>query len=130
MMRPRFSLRGVLILTAIVAVFCGWRDRPRQVAKRFVAALEAKDQAALERLIVDHARFERMLRILQNAASEGTAQREGQTFAEWLKGQCRVQFTIDGAGNLPDFQGLATAFSTSVAIQSVARSGGIFIHVR
>ena len=26
---PRFSLRGLLILTALRAVFCYWHDRPR-----------------------------------------------------------------------------------------------------
>ena len=42
-MKPRISLRGLLIFTAIVATFCYWRDRPRQIANRFVAAIEAGD---------------------------------------------------------------------------------------
>ena len=38
----------MLILTAGLAAFCYWRDRPRQVANRFVAAIEAGDYAAAE----------------------------------------------------------------------------------
>jgi hypothetical protein len=42
-MTPRISIRGLLFLTALVAAFCYWRDRPRQIANRLVAAIEAGD---------------------------------------------------------------------------------------
>jgi hypothetical protein len=45
-MRPRFSLRWLLILTALVAAVCGWVVRPTVVANRFAATLHAKDYAA------------------------------------------------------------------------------------
>jgi hypothetical protein len=51
MKRPRISLRGLLILTALLAAFCYWRDRPRQVANRFVAAIEAGDYRAAEAIL-------------------------------------------------------------------------------
>jgi hypothetical protein len=42
---PRFSLRALILLTALLAGFCYWRDRPRQMANRFVAAIEGRLQA-------------------------------------------------------------------------------------
>ncbi len=45
---PRFSLRGLLLLTAAVAALGYWRDRPRQMANRFVALIEAGDYRAAE----------------------------------------------------------------------------------
>ena len=50
-MRVRFSLRGLLIVTALLAAFCYWRDRPRQIANQFVAAFESKDRVTLNRLL-------------------------------------------------------------------------------
>jgi hypothetical protein len=51
MTRPRFSLRALLLLTLAVAAFCYWRDRPRQMAKRFVAVMEAGDYITAEAMM-------------------------------------------------------------------------------
>jgi hypothetical protein len=51
MTRPRFSLRGLLLLTALVAGFCWYRDLPRQEAARFSAAVNGRDFAAAEALL-------------------------------------------------------------------------------
>jgi hypothetical protein len=47
-MRPRFSLRGLLLLTACLAALLYWFSRPLQVANHFVAAIEAGDHKAAE----------------------------------------------------------------------------------
>jgi hypothetical protein len=53
-MRPRFSLRRLLIFTAVVAAGCyWWIARPTNVANRFRSALAAQDFEAAERLCVD-----------------------------------------------------------------------------
>jgi hypothetical protein len=127
---PRFSLRGLLLLTAIVAALGYWRDRPRQIANQFTAALEAKDRAALGRLVADFSRYDRMFSLLGNAATDTSAAREDQRFSDWVKGECRVLFVIDGPGNLHNYRGTGVASATNVKLQSAAVSGGLLIHVK
>jgi hypothetical protein len=43
MTRPRFSLRGLLLLTVAVATVCWYRDLPRQNGERFARLFEASD---------------------------------------------------------------------------------------
>lgn len=71
-----------------------------------------------------------MFDVLENAASDGTGLQDGQTFSDWVKGNYYVLFMIDGAGNLPNFQGLAVASSQGIEILDVARSGGIRLYVK
>jgi hypothetical protein len=53
-MRPRFSLRWLLLLTAAIAVACyGWITRPTIVANRFTKSLESRNFGAADRLCVD-----------------------------------------------------------------------------
>jgi hypothetical protein len=53
-MRPRFSLRWLLILTALVAVACyWWTARPTILANRFRNRIAAQDFAAADRLCRD-----------------------------------------------------------------------------
>jgi hypothetical protein len=50
-MRPRFSLRRLLLFTALVAAACyWWIARPTNTAKRFVAAVNCGDFAAAQTL--------------------------------------------------------------------------------
>jgi hypothetical protein len=52
--RPRFRVRTLLILTALVAAGCyWWIARPTMVAERFVAALATDDRRSLESLWTD-----------------------------------------------------------------------------
>jgi hypothetical protein len=49
--RPRFSLRALLVLTALAAAFCyWWIARPTAVAERFVAAYLAEDSSTVNRM--------------------------------------------------------------------------------
>jgi hypothetical protein len=53
-MRPRLSLRMLLVLTALAAAACyWWVARPTIVAARFIAAFAAGDQMKLESLWTD-----------------------------------------------------------------------------
>ena len=129
-MRVRISIRGLFIITALMAAFCYWRDRPRQMANRFVRAIEARDQAALDRLVTGDSRTEDMFSLLGNAATDALALREVHTFFDWIKGERRLVFVIDGPGNLENFHVNAVASSTGVTLQDVARSGGLRIYVK
>jgi hypothetical protein len=85
---PRFSLRGLLLLTACLAIFCYWRDRPRQVAKRFAAAVEAGDFQAAEAMFTikdDH--FPK----LPPASPHWKALPIKSTWQDWLAGRCVVR---------------------------------------
>jgi hypothetical protein len=85
-MRMRVSIRGLFIITALIAAFCYWRDRPRQIANRFVKAIEARDQAALDRLVKDDRRTDDVFSLFGNSATDASALREGQTISDWMKG--------------------------------------------
>jgi hypothetical protein len=50
---PRFSIRTILVATAISAAGCWWVVRPTAVARRFVAAIAAQDFAAADSLGID-----------------------------------------------------------------------------
>jgi hypothetical protein len=51
MMRPRFSLRTLLIATAILAGLCYyWIEMPRATAKRFVDAIGAEEFSVADRM--------------------------------------------------------------------------------
>jgi hypothetical protein len=104
---PRFSLRGLLILTASLAAFCYWRDRPRQVAKRFVAAVEAGDYKLAEAMLDEKASIgstvfdlrppPRLLRDASTKPLKWTVVENGQTFGDWLTGRYHVSLdAVDG----------------------------------
>jgi hypothetical protein len=53
-MRPRFSLRWLLLLTALVAAVCyWWIARPTNVANRFAAAIDSADYAAAQGMVAE-----------------------------------------------------------------------------
>src|SRR5262245_1142029 len=90
MKRPRFSLRTLLILTALLAAFCYYRDRPRQVANRFIAAIEAGHYRAAEAVFGERVG-------LANPPKGGTwvAEREKQSVDDWLHGRCYIRMYTD-----------------------------------
>jgi hypothetical protein len=54
MIRPRFSLRWLLIFTALAAVACyWWIARPTILANRFAAAIHRRNLAAADNLCID-----------------------------------------------------------------------------
>jgi hypothetical protein len=86
MTRPRFSLRGLLLLTALVAAFCYWHDRPRRVANKFAALLEGANFEAANAMIFlgEH----RMTAAFHASAYE--VQRSEQSLRDWLSGRCPI----------------------------------------
>jgi hypothetical protein len=50
-MRPRFSLRTLLILTTLAALACGWLIIPSLRAERFIAAIHRDDLTAADKMI-------------------------------------------------------------------------------
>jgi hypothetical protein len=97
-MRFRFSLRALLVLTACLAAVAYYRDRPRQLADRFVRAVAARD------FELANATCNRELPIFGLELKYGrrpiTAVREPQSVADWLAGRCLVTVTF---GNPPVF---------------------------
>lgn len=92
-MKLRFSLRKLLLLTACLAAFCYWRDRPRQIADRFVAAVDARDRGLTDSLFVSGTQGPWVFEF-GGPDGEYAAVRETQSPLEWLKGQCRVVVEI------------------------------------
>jgi hypothetical protein len=124
-MRLRVSVRRLLVFIALFAVLCYWIERPRQVANQFVNALYAKDRIALGRLRALDARNDEMLEVLSNSSSFASAQPGGRRFVDFVKGEYPVLFVIDGAGNLPDFQGIAVASWFCIQFEYVVREPGL-----
>jgi hypothetical protein len=123
-MRPRISLRGLLILTALLAAFCYWRNRPRQIASQFVAAIEAGDYAFADTLVVDDDGTFSM-RECAGPAGEFWIVRVPQTSTDWLNGQCRITFV--GKGSAFGVDGTVAATASGIRKLKISRSdyGGI-----
>jgi hypothetical protein len=100
-MKPRTSLRGLMILTACVAAACWRLDLPRQRLNRFVAAVEAGDYERARAMVdADHARH---IRLPRDFAAQwpnipcgwGVFPREPSAL-DWLLG--RRRFSVGGLG--------------------------------
>jgi hypothetical protein len=86
MTRPRFSLRGLLLLTVGVALVCYWQDKPRRVANEFAALLEAGDTDAANSMtfVGEH----RWSTSFHGSGYEVTP--AGQSPNEWLRGRYAI----------------------------------------
>jgi hypothetical protein len=86
--RPRFSLRGLLLLTVAVAAVCWYRDLPRQNANQFAVAIRRGHLDDAHALLT--ARFsavtpQRALRHLHRVEVKS------QTPADWFYGNCFIE---------------------------------------
>src|SRR5687768_9737013 len=95
LMKPRFSLRALLIIVACLAALGYWRNRPRQIADQFVAALVAGDYQLANSLFV--AEYDQANAfIADDSAAEFWAERQSQSTTEWLRGECGAKFIGKG----------------------------------
>jgi hypothetical protein len=119
MRRPRFSLRSLLIVTAILAAICYWRERPRQMANRFVAAIEAGEYYLAESMCGDEplALSERLVNL-----GGWEAARKPQTMTDWLLGRCYVH--VGGRMKYTDDDGTFQIYSSYRPL--VARAAGVY----
>jgi hypothetical protein len=89
MPRPRFSLRGLLLLTVALAAFCWYRDLPRQYAIRFAALREAGEHKAASQLIVGHEGHSAQKKLHAPARMpDWKVASLKQTPKDWLLGRC------------------------------------------
>jgi hypothetical protein len=95
MSRPRFSLRGLLLLTFAVAGVCWYRDLPRQNAAKFVAAVNARDYLTARALISIRYREIKGIPALENYQS---ARVQSQNPFDWLAGRCYVHLSTNDPG--------------------------------
>jgi hypothetical protein len=102
-LRPRFSLRMLLMLTTCVALFCWWRQRPAVIADKFIDAVKARDYAAADALFQrpQTGFVEEFMR--RDDRNRITVTREPQTAGDWLKGVCRMSVALE------DFSGLGAS---------------------
>jgi hypothetical protein len=107
-MRLRFSLRAMLAAVAIAALVCLWRDRPRRMAERFVAAVEAKRYAEADGLTIqaDGPIIEPFLK--RDDRNRVKAERLPQSAADWLAGRCFVVLHCE------DFSGLGASIDENL----------------
>jgi hypothetical protein len=111
-MKRRISLRGLLLLTVCLATFCYWRDRPRQIANRFVAAIEAGDYELAESIFADDGLG---LTDEQSIFTGWEARNLGQSAGEWLRGHHEIYIrAIYGRGL--DINLTANASATQITI--------------
>jgi hypothetical protein len=108
---PRFSLRSWLILTACLAAFLYWRDRPRQMANRFVALMEAGDYLAAKAMFGEQVgRWNKPL-----IMDEWKAFRKRQSAADWLRGRCYVSII----GNRDEWRYVSLVVATATGMRPV-----------
>src|SRR5687768_7706122 len=94
-MRPRFSLRGLLLLTVAVAGICWYRDLPRQNANVFVLAVNARDYVAAGELISGRYSSIQARPALENYS---LARVQPQSTFDWLTGRCYVHLSTEDPG--------------------------------
>jgi hypothetical protein len=96
-MRPRFSLRTLLILTALAATACWWVTPPTVVANRFLRAMQARDFAAADQFFSDpsNAVQSRIREVVGNWPLMSTeSMLVKATWADWLTGRRTIHFGI------------------------------------
>ena len=111
-MKLRFSLRGLLLLTVCLAVFLYWRDRPRQIANRYVAAIEAGDYKLADSMVDNQ-----WVGVTHKPADMDAwkALRKEQLATDWLRGRCYVYVT----GDLARFRFSHQIVATATGMQTV-----------
>jgi hypothetical protein len=90
MPRPRFSLRGLLLLTACLAAFCYWRDRPRRIANQFAELIQAENFEAAEKMYTPPGQPRR---VGFGPAGDWRVVRKPQSARDWLAGRYYVTVT-------------------------------------
>jgi hypothetical protein len=85
----RFSLRTVIILTALVAAFCAWRSRPSVLAQKFVDAVNAADYTTADMLLPEDGRP------FADRYEAITATRRRQSFVDWISGRCVIDVATE-----------------------------------
>jgi hypothetical protein len=105
-MRPRFSLRTLLVLTALAAAACWWWvARPTIVAERFAAAVNRGTYAAAGELFCEPTSLE----LGQYASPESrfllSAKLHPRTTQDLLRGRWRLVLRADAkeVAEVPDF---------------------------
>lgn len=96
-MRPRFTLRTLLILTALAAAACYWFvARPTIVANRFVAAVNRGDYPAAQALAIQPASWDQPpdWRLLNTKPLQYSAQVQPRTWVDLCCARRRIQFQI------------------------------------
>jgi hypothetical protein len=119
-MRPRFSLRWLLVLIALASAAFGWIARPVYVAHRFASVLAAKDYAAATAMCVTCTHLNELHG--QVLASDGffkiVVRRSTRTLPDMLLGRAPIMVAAQPKGS----QGC-----TSGAIIGNATVTGIFL---
>ena len=114
-MKLRFSLRTLLILVTCAAVLCWWRDRPRQIADRFIGAVEAEQYETADSLFASSDNRVIKLFMSRDERNQIHAERQPQSAGDWLSGECRI------AVRMEDYKGLGA----SLRVDTYATAEGV-----
>ncbi|MCA9234541.1 MAG: hypothetical protein KDA44_03685 [Planctomycetales bacterium] len=85
-MKPRFSLKLLMIGVTTMALVCFWRTRPAANAKQFAAMIEAGDFAGADQLLQE---------IQQPPRTNAVHAQVPQTFVEWHEKLPWLTATVD-----------------------------------
>ncbi|MAT70822.1 MAG: hypothetical protein CMJ58_15005 [Planctomycetaceae bacterium] len=100
-MKPRFSLKLLLMAVTATALFCYWRTRPAAISHRFVEAAAKGDYATADQLLITPS-----MRKLDQWERENREIRvwlhpQKQTVLDWLAGRMSGQIVVEGDINGP-----------------------------
>jgi hypothetical protein len=95
-MKPRFSLRTLLVVITIVALLAWWQTSPARLADRLVSYIETGRYAEAEILLGKKNTITGKMN--RTARREISAAREPATWVDWLKGVSRVRLVIVDSG--------------------------------
>lgn len=93
-MKPRFSLKLLLIAVTVVAVFCCWRMQPARTAAAFRQTVERGDNERARKMICD----DRCIRAYERDAptywTDAHAAFQEQSLIDWLAGRIQGILTV------------------------------------
>lgn len=92
-MKPRFSVRALLIAVFCLGFLCWWHDRPRRVARKLQEAVVEGRYEAADSMIAapGHRVLDRLTKTGRNSIeSKGII----QTPSQWLRGECGVMLEV------------------------------------
>lgn len=112
-MKPRFSLRAMLVLTTLVGLACLWRSRPARVADKFARAVNAGDLVRADAMFHQNKHAFVAEFIDRDSRNRATARAASQSVKEWLLGSCHVDV------ELIDFEGLGATVQVAVPVDAL-----------
>jgi len=117
-MKPRFSLKLLLLLVALTGLACFWRSRPARLAATYSRLIDDYDFAAADALLIDD-QSQRLHELRKTSRYINVRlEFEPQSVREWMTGECRGWIIVKiGTGKLGSAIAESPVLATAHGVQ-------------